>query len=214
MLGGGSGTAVWPMAQASPPQENAGSLQRLLVALAADPDVAGRRYEALRARLVLLFRSRGCAAPEELADVTLDRVAERLAAGVEVRDLVGYAIGVAQLVAKEGRRRDLRSQPLDEAASPAAAPGWAEAEDEVDAARRLRCLERCLDQIGLDDRRLVLAYMLDQGAARIRARARIAAELSISLNALRIRVHRLRAALERCVLTCCRPDQAGPRDRR
>jgi DNA-directed RNA polymerase specialized sigma24 family protein len=199
-----------PLAEA-PAVDAVTALRRLIDALAADREVAGRRYEALRGRLVFLFRSRGCAYPEELADEALDRVGRRLAGGVEILDVVGYTVGVAQHLAQEARRRDLRSQPFDDAAAPGRAPDPDEAEDELAAARRLRCLECCLGKLAPDDRQLLVSYMQDQGATRIRARARMAEEMAIGMNALRIRVHRLRAGLERLVRSCCQSGEEQAR---
>ena len=50
----------------------------LLLQFAPDRDTAGVKYVELRSRLVTVFRYRGCANPEELADEAMDRVARKL----------------------------------------------------------------------------------------------------------------------------------------
>jgi DNA-directed RNA polymerase specialized sigma24 family protein len=178
----------------------------LLGQLDPDPERAGELYEAIRRRLVRLFEWRGCAAPEDLADETINRVARRLAEGVELRsgDPYGYFCGVAHLVYKEVLRRASREHRVL-----AEGGGWPPPnfEDDEPSDRRLDCLRRCLAQLAPDQRDLVLRYHQGnshqgnggQGAGNIRARQALAREIGIPMNALRIRVHRIRRRLESCV---------------
>jgi DNA-directed RNA polymerase specialized sigma24 family protein len=71
-----------------------------------------------------------------------------------------------------------------------------------------RCLDQCMGELSHRSRRLVLSYYGEEGAARIEAHRRLAAELGKSANALRIEVHRLRAVLRRCVVGCVHPEAA------
>jgi DNA-directed RNA polymerase specialized sigma24 family protein len=64
------------------------------------------------------------------------------------------------------------------------------------------CLERCLDELAPEDRSLVLAYEEGEKQARIQNRRRLAAELGITINALRIKVYRLHQQLEKCIELC------------
>jgi DNA-directed RNA polymerase specialized sigma24 family protein len=174
------------------------ALDGLLDALAADRAEAGRKYVEIRERLVRMFTWRGCDAPDELADETINRVAHKLAAGIEIRsdDPFRYFCGVAFLVFKEVLRRQARERSalVQVGRQPPPAP---EADD-----RRLDCLRRCLDELEPEHRRLVLDYHGGQGGERVRARRRLAARLAVPMNALRIRVHRVRARLEACVGEC------------
>ena len=82
-------------------------------------------------------------------------------------------------------------------------PPAAEEDDPSDA--RLECLRRCLDELPPDQRDLVLQYYKgksDQGESNIRNRQQLAREAGIPMNALRIRVHRVRRKLEACVHAC------------
>jgi RNA polymerase sigma factor (sigma-70 family) len=172
--------------------------EALLAQLDPDRERAGELYETIRHKLVRLFEWRGCASPEDLADETINRVARRLAEGVELRssDPYGYFCGVAHLVYKEVLRRAAREHRALTGGdwSPPAT------EDEEPSDHRLDCLRRCLAQLPPDQRDLVLRY--HQGENNIRNRQQLAQEAGIPMNALRIRVHRVRRKLESCVHSC------------
>src|SRR5688572_1456185 len=81
---------------------------RLLKWLDADTNRAGEKYEWIRTRLIKIFVSRGSSTSDELADVTIDRVATRL---VEIQDgyvgeRLSYFYGVAKNVYRESLRKD------------------------------------------------------------------------------------------------------------
>ena len=181
------------------------AFEALLRQLAPERERAGELYETIRHKLVRLFEWRGCAAPEDLADVTFNRVARRLAEGVELRsnDPYGYFCGVAHLVYKEVLRKAVREH---RALAGGDWPPPAAEEDEPSDAR-LECLRRCLAELPPDQRDLVLRYYQgksDQGENNIRNRQQLAREAGVQLNALRIRVHRVRRKLESCVQACLR----------
>lgn len=173
----------------------------LLAQLHPDRDRAGELYESTRRKLIRLFEWRGCDRPEDLADETINRVARRMAEGIELKsaDSYGYFCGVAHLVYKETLRRssrELRSLESGEWPPPIYVPE----EDEEPADRRLECLHQCLATLPQDKRDLLLRY--HQGENNIRNRRTLARDLEIPLNALRIRVHRERRKLEACVHGC------------
>jgi len=175
----------------------------LLGQLDPERERAGELYETIRRKLVRLFEWRGCASPEDLADETINRVARRLDEGVELRsnDPYGYFCGVAHLVYKEVLRRASREQRA------LAGGDWPPPtlEEEEPSDHRLDCLRRCLAELPPDQRDLVLRYYhgkSDQGESNIRNRQQLASEAGIPMNALRIRVHRVRRKLESCVHAC------------
>jgi hypothetical protein len=75
---------------------NSSSFDKLLAASNADRSSAGTAYKQLRLRLINFFDWHGCACPEELADETFDRVAQRLAEGEFIMNLPSYCFGVAR----------------------------------------------------------------------------------------------------------------------
>jgi|SRR5215831_4239382 len=164
----------------------------LLSWLDPNREVAGQKYEDIRRRLITIFSCRGCAEPEDLADETINRVTSRLPA-IEA-DFVGertrYFYGVATKVHLEYRRR----KP-----APIVAP-TATSDDMIE--REFECLEGCMKKLTSDNRRLVLEYYQDERQAKIDHRRRLADQLGIAINALRIRAYRIRATLQECVTNC------------
>jgi DNA-directed RNA polymerase specialized sigma24 family protein len=168
----------------------------LLARLAPSTGEAGQTYERLRQRLIRLFEGRRLLDPESAADETLDRLARRLAEGVEVNEPAAYVLGIARMVALERGRRDRRSVPLTEREAPAAPEG------DPAAAARAACLDRCLVGLTAETRRTVFDYYGHDGRERIEARRRLSERLAVSATALRLRMFRTRADLEACVLSC------------
>lgn len=166
----------------------------LLAFLGRDGVAPGEAYEALREKLEAFFRWRGLGGARELADETLDRVAKKLEAGEQIETTpTRFALGVARFVALEAQRKSQREQPeLAEAEAPPPPVG-----DE-----RVEGLVRCLERLSPADRSLLLRYHEEsQGQARISLRERLAKELGIELNALRVRAFRIRGRVERCLGT-------------
>jgi DNA-directed RNA polymerase specialized sigma24 family protein len=182
---------------------------RLLARLHADREQAGEKYEALRRKLVKFFEYRDCATAEQAADQTIDRVARRLEGGEEIRaeNASAYFLGVARNVLREHWVRPERNWRDLETADPgevaAATTARQDVPDDEDE-RRWHCLERCLNQLSEPQRELVLEYYEWGSRQRIGSRKDLCQRLGLSLNALRIRAHRLRAGLERCVASCAR----------
>ena len=162
----------------------------LLATLDPVRERAGERYEAIRARLLRFLRSRGAPRPEDLADEAIDRVCRKLAEGGTIRvSLERYILGVARRVSLEAWRGERRRREKAAALSAALQAQRAHGAADDDA---LCGLERCLDALAPQSRRLLLRYYGDDGIER---RAAIARELGLTSNALRVRLHRLRARL-------------------
>lgn len=164
----------------------------LLAWLDADRDRAARKYETVRTRLIKIFSCRGCGEADDLADETINRVTAKLSeiADSYLGDPALYFYGVANKVYLEYLRR----RPALEL------PPAREATEEVEAT--YACLERCMDQLPAENRRLVLQYYQEEKRAKIDRRRKLAAELGIAVNALRIRAHRIRQQLQQCVRAC------------
>lgn len=182
------------------------SLDSLLDAFGADRQQAARTYEQIRGRLIQLFRWRGCGEPEILADQTLDRVGRKLHEGLEIQsdDPFRYIVSVAHRVFHEVLRYEVRRRETLRAAQDQPQPEPRTEEDRL----RLRCLDRCLEELGSDASWILRFYEGEKGV-RINNRQQIAAELGITTNALRIRAHRLRSRLEDCVRSCVAAQEAA-----
>lgn len=165
-----------------------------------DRERAGRKYETVRYRLIKIFSCRGCGEAEDLADETINRVSDRvpeIAQGY-TGDPALYFYGVAQRVHLESMRKkhapeSLEARPPTIAAEPMIG-------DEIEA--ESECLERCMERLPAENRLLVLQYYRDEKQAKINHRKRLASELGIAVNALRIRAHRIRQTLQQCVHGC------------
>src|SRR5437868_7208222 len=167
------------------------AFDELLLRLHSDPRLAGLKYEEIRRRLELFFRSRGCHGCADLADQTIDRAAKRISEGTEIEttDPASYFLGIAKNVVREYYREQSSRPPY-----PAPAP--------PDPSHEIECRERCFRT--LDDKAsdLLREYYEGGYTAGIERHAEMAQRLGITVNALRIRVHRHRERLEACLKRC------------
>jgi DNA-directed RNA polymerase specialized sigma24 family protein len=159
-----------------------------------DPDAAraGLDYEEIRWRLIAILTSRGCRAPEELADETIDRVARRVAdiKDTYVGDKSLYFLGVMNNVHHEYLKRP-------------SMPRLPDRDDDGDAKEQTHaCLEKCLDHLAPNSRKLIERYYAADKRAKIDLRKRIAAEFGIGINTLRLRALRIREKLQTCIEQC------------
>lgn len=154
-------------------------------------------YETMRRKLVKFFEWRGARGAEDLADTTMDRVARKLGQGEEIRELSAYFYSVAKLVMLEGGRRQAREggeMPVQLIAAAAAA--------DQGSGRLSECFEECLTRQTPEARRLILDYYEEDKSAKFDHRRQLAEKLGVPMNALRIRVCRIRAAIEQCIRAC------------
>lgn len=180
--------------------------ERLFAFLDADTERAAAKYEQVRLRLLKLFAWRGCTPANEFVDRTVERVIRRVSDGSEhtVAEPYQYFYGVAMAVLRDsgGPHADsetaaAESSPADPNASAPAAPRPADhPEVAADARRRLPALRASLDELAPAYRYLVLDYHRSRSATW---RDELAATHGVPLTALRLRVHRLRSALEKSV---------------
>lgn len=168
------------------------AFQHLLDWLDPDREQAGRKYENIRLKLIKILACNGSASPEDLADETINRVAKRVPeiAPTYVGDPALYFFGVAQNVYLESVKKRAYAPPP---------PPPASTEEKE---RRHQCLDRCMQRLPAETREIVREYYTEEKRVKIDHRKSLAARLGIAPNALRIRVHRVRAALKECVFEC------------
>jgi len=185
------------------------SFRQLLSWLDPNQDNAGEKYEAIRRRLITFFTCHGSQAPQEHADETIDRVTRRIAGGEQVQapDPYSYFHGVARLVMKEAWRNARKQESLVED-NPSPHPAVDPRADgdtrqrELLSDLRLECMQHCLASLPPESRRLLVTYHQGARRQRIDNRNLLARQLGVSLNTLRIRVHRLRQELTSCAEKC------------
>lgn len=186
------------------------ALDKLLALFDRDPERAGRKYELMRAKLVRFFQSRRLSLPEELADEVMNRIARRLEEGEVIRleTLADYFYGVAHNVLKEFMRSVEKTIPsldaLPHLARHSEHPDHLQERlaERIRSEQRLECLESCVSKLEPETRKLILSYYEEEHGRKVRNRRQLAEAMSIPMNALRIRAHRIRARLEKCVRKC------------
>jgi len=172
--------------------------------LSSDRDEAGRKYEDMRRRLIFMLECRGCNRAAEIADVALDRFMKRLP---EIRDTyqgdpMAYLCVIARNVQLEYMRKPEQPLPDNIDKIPIDDDPTDEHEDLMH-----ECLEKCLKEFDLPNRKLLLAYYEEEKQAKINFRKTLAKSMGIAGNALRLRVHRLRNTLELCMNNCLGVDE-------
>ena len=161
----------------------------------------GAAYVSMHARLIAYFARKGCRAPEELADATMERVSRRLR---EAGSITGVAPAqfcyiTARYVFLEDLRRPDRQVAL--LREPAAPP----TDDTAGREGIMRCLDDCLGRLDAQNRELILEYYGGSTEDRIAVRRRLASRLGVTANALAIRASRLRDSLRDCLGRCAPP---------
>jgi hypothetical protein len=170
------------------------SLATLLETLSPDSREAVRAYSELRNALVRFFQLRGDSAPDEAADVALDRVAEKLAHDTKIDDLNKYCFTVAKYVFLE-RLRLVKKQKLAAEEFYFRNDGRRDRSDED-----LAPFRECFAALSDEDRKILTMYFADLPADRLyEYRRQLAESHEGSINYLRIRIYRLRRRLEDCV---------------
>ncbi len=182
---------------------------RLLEWLDDGEDSHGERYLEMRRRLVSYFDRRNRPAVDDLADETLNRVARMLvqSGAIAIRPPARYCYIVARFVLLEDCRRGRKHVALDEPRSAEISKAQSRITGENDnklaiREQSLECLDRCLQELRLDQRDLAIEYYRDAKRQRIEHRRSLAATLGISTNALAIRACRIRESLTTCVEAC------------
>jgi DNA-directed RNA polymerase specialized sigma24 family protein len=180
------------------------AFEKLLRWLDPDRDHAAEKYEAIRRSLVLLFASRGAIEPETLADETMDRVIDKVNRVSDFTDSyqgnpIAYFISVAHYVGRE-HMKGSRIAPL-RVAEPESSYGLVQGGVEQD--QQIECLEECLERLSPGVREMVMAYYsLESRERAMEHRKELARRMGLSLNALRLRMHRIRTELGRCITGC------------
>lgn len=175
------------------------AFDNFLVWLDPNRERAAKKYEEVRRRLIKIFTCRGCPEAEDLADETINRVIRKAQEMTDsyVGDPALYFYGVARNVHLEHVRKTSATLPLP--------PKDLPQQKEIESG----CLEECMGLLPDEQREWVLEYYKDEKRAKIDHRKEMAFRLGIAPNALRIRMYRIRAGLQDCVVSCLRQASVG-----
>jgi DNA-directed RNA polymerase specialized sigma24 family protein len=172
------------------------AFEQLLLWLGDDRDTGAQTYEQIRSRLIRIFVYRGFVEADEMTDETMNRVT-RKAAWLKANyqgDPFHYFKKVADYVCMEYGKK--RSDPL-----PDVLPAKEIEPDEAEPIHN--CLDRCMiEKLSPEERYMVIQYFEGDGHTKIVNRQKLAEKLGITLNTLRIRMHRLCRVLRKCVDNC------------
>ena len=173
-----------------------GAFEKMLNWLHDDREIAGKKYEAIRIRLIKILSYRGCNKADELADETFDRVAKKIDSLAD--SYVGkpelYFFGVANNVYREFLREP-KLQELPYALQ------HQEVEIQADFPE-YNCLQKCLKTLPREKRDFIVNYYEGEKIGKIDNRKDIAEDMNVKLGGLRVRAYRLRAKLQKCVYKC------------
>jgi hypothetical protein len=198
--------------------------EKLLDRLDSDRELAWKKYAKIQSRLYKFFEWRGSLRSDEDADAVLDRVAEIVASGKKIEDILQFIPGVARKIFLEILRKEfaissIEELPGDEDALPSP-PKLVGIEEKIKEEKRLTCLDSCLDKLEREDRFLILLYHSaeEKGTKRARGerakknetnkefRRYLAQFFGISVEALRVRACRIRGDVEKCVEGCLKSE--------
>ena len=175
---------------------NQQDFEKLLNWLDPDWEIAGQKYEAIRLRLIKIFKARGCFIAEDLADQTIDRVIQKLDEIIDV-----YQGTPAQYFYAVGKKIFLeysRTPKMEELS-----PLMAEQKEEIEEdAEIYKCLEICLQNLAEDQRNLILGYYQKDKRDKIDNRKFLAQKEGGTNELLRIHVYRIRIKLQKCMKKC------------
>lgn len=170
------------------PQPSQQAFDKLLAWLDPDRETAGEKYNKIQSKLIGIFACFGCDA-EDLSDKTFNVVISKIDWLTEnyVGNPALYFYGVAKRIYLE----QLAKKPRPIIPPP---DNCSEEEEQMHD-----CLEKSLDELSAADKKVVLQYHEGEKQEKINNRAKLARELGISRNALRIKVYRLHAGLRQRV---------------
>ncbi len=160
--------------------------------LCEDREKAGEEYERLRFRLMTFFSARRARFPEELADETINRVILKIGEEV-IENKLGYLYGVAKNIFLESLRKEKDHLNIDEIniAARTEAPSFSG-----------DCLNTCLGRLPADNRRFILDYFSESKSAKIALHREMSGMMETSIEAVRMRVVRIKRKLKVCVEDC------------
>jgi DNA-directed RNA polymerase specialized sigma24 family protein len=181
------------------------AFDRLLDWLAPSRETSAAKYQEIHEKLTRLFSCKGVDRAEDLADEVMDRVASKLlqqSAPPFANDHLRWFYAFSKYVYLE-YCDEVRRRAQGDAMVRFESTGLESVE------KQHRCLDHCLGLLGSSGRDFLLRYYGYADGEKVRHRRAIADELHIPLNALRIRISRIRSSVGDCVKRCVRGESSS-----
>lgn len=145
------------------------------------------RYKRLRLKMMKFFLWKRCEEAEDLADETISRVVSQITSGIQIESPYSYIYAIANNVYNEFIRGQIRKEKLlvnlvEQSSEPEETQG---------------CREHCLKNLPVEKLKLIKRYYQEP-----KDRESQAQEMEMTLNALRLLVHRVKKELRACYEKC------------
>jgi RNA polymerase sigma factor (sigma-70 family) len=184
------------------PEVTKENFDQVLSWLHHDREEAGQRYEQIRRNLIQIFNYRGYSDAEDLADETINRVTKKISdiASTYVGNPSFYFYGVARNLMKERDKKQQLRIPLSLLETqPTYVPSIDKLIQEEAYDREITALRECLEELPERERKLLFEYYSFTTNAKFGDRKKLADKLNLNVNALRVKIHRIRTHLARCI---------------
>jgi hypothetical protein len=192
----------------------------LLKRLNTDQKLAEEKYLTIRNKLIIFFRTRGFSQMDlELADKTIDRAARKLfeqennqSENSETQNILSdsYFLSVAHFVLKEHQRGVKPTVAIEDlpANNQLITNNNQEQNliEQEQTSLTTNCFNECLSNFPIEQKLLIIEYFSVE-ITKAEQRQFLADKLGININALRVKAHRLRQDLVKCVENCVKKAQ-------
>jgi RNA polymerase sigma factor (sigma-70 family) len=184
---------------------NPDGFDEILAWLNPDREMAANMYVQLRRDVAKIFIWNRCSDPEGLTDEVFDRVTRKVHSLRQTYDgdprLFFY--GIARNLVKETAKKVKTYASFDDAGPTLRTRAQVESDEEEEALQaREHCLQLCLEELSSEQRQLVFDYYAMEKGGKISHRVKIAKQLGLSVETLRVRIYRIRVTLEECIERC------------
>jgi RNA polymerase sigma factor (sigma-70 family) len=173
------------------------AFEELFRTLEPEAESVAAGFERCRRKLVKFFIWRHCMDADELADETISRLLKRAETQISADKPYSFVYGIAANVFREySRRRKERGEvaSIDEILE---IPDHSRSEADD-------CQQHCLDRLPEDKRQLLLRYYVENISCED-----IAKERQKTINALRLKIFRIKESLRRCCEKCRNRSRKG-----
>jgi DNA-directed RNA polymerase specialized sigma24 family protein len=145
-------------------------------------------YKRLRFKLIKFFAWRRCDDPETLADETIARLAGQIIAKKAIRSEWAFVFGIATNVFREYLRDKRRQEKLENALTDVEIPPH---QFDVND-----CQSQCWNQLERKKQEILKKYYNEEH------RDTLAESLGVTINALRLQIHRIKCEFKACEEKC------------